>query len=384
MRLLDSFKFLNDEKKVNKTDYCSKNDKDDGILREKAFFKGSTIYNSLEENQHHDNMANNQSEMTTDKQHQKMVLAIKEFLTFLAESDNDKLDIYDIYYHLFMYIHKYNRLLYSQISIYVYEISEKDIDSVGTILSNIETIQKKSSESSLNQIIKEKILTECTLSEKEFEETKLDTDKALVKISDHISLAQQQYLLLKRSDEEYKDKFVSMSGNIQNELTRETNAQLITMVGIFTALAFIVFGGFSSLDNIFNSGVPLLKIIISTLVWCIGMMNIIFIFLYCVGKMTKLSFKANDDIKATVFQRYPVIFWTNEIMISMLLLALWAYYFLNRNVRVLQFLINFSGMNDVLLCIFSLVIIFGFIICTIRIIQQRTSVLFYNDKDLDE
>lgn len=375
------FKFFNRKVKVNKPDYYSNNDR---ILREKAIFKGTTIYNSLKEDQHHNSMDDNQSEMTTDKQHQKMVLAIKEFLSFLAESDNDKLDIYDIYYHLFMYIHKYERLLYSQISIYVYEISEKDIDSIGTILSNIETIQKKSNDNSQYQTIKEKILSECTLNEKEFEETKLDTDKALVKISDHISLAQQQYLLLKRSDEEYKEKFIIMSGNIQNELTRETNAQLITMVGIFTALAFIVFGGFSSLDNIFNSGVPLLKIVISTLVWCIGMMNIIFIFLYCVGKMTKLSFKANDDIKATVFQRYPVIFWTNEIMISMLLLALWAHYFLNRNVKVLKFLINISGMNDVLLCIISFVIIIIFIICTIIITQKKTNVLFFNNRDLDE
>ena len=45
-------------------------------------------------------------------------------------------------------------------------------------------------------------------------------------------------------------------------MSKEMNAQMITMVGIFTALAFLVFGSISSLDGIFEqNAIPLFKVI---------------------------------------------------------------------------------------------------------------------------
>mgnify|MGYP007007140284 CR=1 FL=1 len=39
--------------------------------------------------------------------------------------------------------------------------------------------------------------------------------------------------------------------DVEIRLTKEMNMQLISLIAIFTALSFIVFGGISSLDNIF-------------------------------------------------------------------------------------------------------------------------------------
>ncbi len=65
-------------------------------------------------------------------------------------------------------------------------------------------------------------------------------------------MAQTQYSGLKQTDEEYKRKFQNSITPFQKELMKDMNAQLLTMVSIFTALAFLVFGGISSLGSICN------------------------------------------------------------------------------------------------------------------------------------
>ena len=113
----------------------------------------------------------------------------------------------------------------------------------------------------------------------------------------------------------------------KEDMTKDVNNQLLTMVSIFTALAFLVFGGISSLDNIFSvHGVPLLKLMCVGAVWGLCILNLIFVFLFCVGKMTKLNFRSSDDPEATIFQKYPVIWWTDLMLMSILLLCLWGYY----------------------------------------------------------
>ena len=154
-----------------------------------------------------------------------------------------------------------------------------------------------------------------------------DTQKAVLKIWDHVNLAQQQYNALKQSDDEYKEKFEKLISSYKEDMTKDVNNQLLTMVSIFTALAFLVFGGISSLDNIFSvHGVPLLKLMCVGAVWGLCILNLIFVFLFCVGKMTKLNFRSSDDPEATIFQKYPVIWWTDLMLMSILLLCLWGYY----------------------------------------------------------
>ena len=69
--------------------------------------------------------------------------------------------------------------------------------------------------------------------------------------------------------------------DFKENLTKEMNEQLITLVSIFTALAFLLFGGISSLDNIF-SGIDktsILKLLMIGCIWGICLVNLIFVFL---------------------------------------------------------------------------------------------------------
>lgn len=118
-----------------------------------------------------------------------------------------------------------------------------------------------------------------------------------------ITLASQQYTMLKQSDTEHDEKFQKRITAYKEEMSKEMNTQMITMVGIFTALAFLIFGSISSLDGVFeNIDLPLFKVISIGLIWGICVSNMIFVFLYCIGKMTKLNFKANQSKKRTFFK----------------------------------------------------------------------------------
>lgn len=188
-----------------------------------------------------------------------------------------------------------------------------------------------------------------------------------MEIRDHAILASQQYRMLKDSDEEYDKKFRERISVIKEEMTKEMNAQMITMVGIFTALAFLIFGSISSLDGIFeNIEFPLFKVISIGLVWGLCVSNMIFVFLYCIGKMTGLNFKANQSPDASFYQRYPVVCWTDFLLVSLLAVSSWGWFIQHTNIE--QEIIDYTNREPK--CVFiigsvaiAVLIIAGCFIC---------------------
>lgn len=151
-------------------------------------------------------------------------------------------------------------------------------------------------------------------------------------------------------------------------MSKEMNSQLLTMIGIFTALAFLVFGGINSLDNVFSEGVPVLKLMVVGSVWGLCILNLVFVFLFCVGKMTKLKFSSTDDETASIFQKYPIVWWSNLILTSIMILCSWLYYLTKENVHT-WFGKIFHG-NPLWPTVIGTVIILG-VICVLGYILIR-------------
>lgn len=182
--------------------------------------------------------------------------------------------------------------------------------------------------------------------------------KVVLKMYDHVNLAKRQYNELKESDDDFEIKFKKSFQNHQIELTREMSNQLVTLVGIFTAIAFVVFGGISSLDNIFQSGmsdIPLLRLMILGIIWALCMTNLVYIFLFCVGKITKLSFKSSENPKDNLVKKYPIIFWSNYLFLGLLLILSWIYYLYKNN--YLRWLNNMANQNSLLITVIGFLII---------------------------
>ncbi len=276
---------------------------------------------------------------------QNMEEEIKKFFLILEKPNADfKPDI--AFDNLFNYIIKYERVLYSTISniIYARYDSSSKFDPAGTLLSNLDKLVKYSEDDN-NIFLKKKYLND---DEKEVVDS---TRKVILKIWDHVTLASHQYTMLKQTDEEYDEKFKKRIATYKEEMSKEMNAQMITMVSIFTALAFLIFGSISSLDGVFeNLDMPIFKVMSIGVVWGICVLNMIFVFLYCIGKMTKLNFKASERETASIFQKYPVVWWTNFVLLALLLVTSWGH--IVKQTAMGEWIINNMNCNPK--CIFIL------------------------------
>lgn len=163
--------------------------------------------------------------------------------------------------------------------------------------------------------------------------------RMIIRLRDYISLAKEQSDYVASMGEIYSAKIANdmatqiekKEQDIENEVRQqqeEQTSQLLTLVGIFTALAFLLFGSMESLSGVFKGmDAPLLKLLCTCVVWGLGVMNMVFIFLFCVSKLTGRNTIASVKApEATIFQKYPIVFWTNWVMVSLLIVFGWLYY----------------------------------------------------------
>lgn len=289
---------------------------------------------------------------------QDMQREMTAFFLLLRESNN-KFKVENAFHSLNQYISTYKRILYSTISFIVYDItnqdrsenSKTDRDQYGTLLSNIDTLLEYS-----DSVTKMDALKAATPNEQAKRNID-DTRKAVWKIWDHVNLARRQYDDLKQSDAEFKRRFNEQIRESKESMTKEMNSQLLTIVGIFTALAFVLFGGISSLQGILEGlqETHLLKLLILSCGWVLGMLNVLFVFLFCIGKMTKQNFKSTMSPNATFWQRYPVVCWTDFLFSALLLILSWLYYCTNRNGH--EWLNEFFQLHPVPVTIIGFVLI---------------------------
>lgn len=253
---------------------------------------------------------------------QAMQAAINDFFNHLVVK-HDEFSKKRAFEELQNYIIQYDRILYSPISNIIYSAYEnsREEELIGTLMSNLDALVSYSLDPDV--IARRKVALNEDIDRRVVDDTK----KAVLKIWDHVNLANQQYKVLKQTDDEYNEKFNRRISSYKDEMIKEMNAQLLTMVSIFTALAFLIFGGISSLDNIFSiDGIPIMKVLATGLIWGLCIFNLIFLFLFCVGKMTKLNFKSTNDPDATIFQKYPVVWWSDLLLLSLLVICLWLYF----------------------------------------------------------
>lgn len=201
-----------------------------------------------------------------------------------------------------------DRLMYSAISNYIFDKKEKELGIFETNLDSVlHYVEGKAAKNPKDERW-EKIF------------------KATLKFYDHSNLAvQQQKLVNKKRMDLEREVEVILTPKV-SEITKEMTQQLVGLIGIFTALSFIVFGGISSLDSIFGAVRGTLKdehsvlpVLIIAIAWALCMMNLLFGFMYFVIRITRLKKPVNEEATNLV-QRYPAVVLCNYVLVAMLVL----------------------------------------------------------------
>ena len=298
-----------------------------------------------------ENEVNDIEENSTAKRHIENMEKEMEKICEILFSEIGEFNAEDAFNKIHDYLKKYDRLLYAVISNIIFQnASENDFGRLQTNIDKLleyvwsENFQQKLEECSGNRNDRDRRY----LLEK--------TKKVILKIHDHVNLARRQFLILKGTDEDNKRKLEESLAPFKAEVTKDMSSQLITLVGIFTALAFLVFGEMSSLSIVFTNivEVSVFRLIIIGTVWALFLLNTIFVFMFCLQKFTNIDIRADKSADANIFQQYPIVWWSNLLILFVMTLSMWLYGCIHTNIgRILSIKIVLGSI--------LIIIIFGVI-----------------------
>ncbi|MCI9364707.1 MAG: hypothetical protein HFG17_10700 [Oscillospiraceae bacterium] len=236
-----------------------------------------------------------------------------------------------VYNMIEKYISQYKRWMYSDISGYLFNCQESVVSS---FISNLDQLQIYAHGKSNENMV-----------------------TAIDKLWDHSNLAQKQNASLHDSDETFKARFDKNLIPFKATFAHEMNMQFISLIAIFTALSFIVFGGISSLDNILSGAVniPILQLMIIGCIWSFFISNLVFVFMFFVSKLTHIPIKSCEEESAPLNRKYPLIIWYNFILLFILVVSCWLYYIDYSNSG--GWLLSFSHKHEIVSSIGGSIII---------------------------
>ncbi|MBS7217742.1 MAG: hypothetical protein KH032_10945 [[Clostridium] spiroforme] len=276
----------------------------------------------------------NQSQKVINKPNDSRQLAIRKICQKLATPGFDKEDVYK---DIKIYLAQHKRWLYSTVSNYLFSLNPQDR---ATYTSNMDILLSYVDELTIKN------------------EAEIKDIKACVeKLWDHSNLATAQTDNLHDSEDTFSRRFQKNLIPFKSEFAHEMNMQFISLIAIFTALSFIVFGGISSLDNIFNDAqkIPVLTLVIMGSIWSLFICNLIFVFMLFVSKFTKIPIKASEKEYSSLSEKYPFIVWCNYIFLLILSVASWIGYIDYSNSG--SWMLSFSKQHSILSCILGFVVI---------------------------
>ena len=282
--------------------------------------------------------------LNSDKLEQ-MSLEIKEICELLNKK-NKQFDCNDAFTKIIKYVQQYDRLLYGDISSYCFALTQEEMDNFnGNLIRMVIFTDSKDFSNTIEKIKENGIPQGADLCDK--------AKRIVLKIYDHVNLASAQINDLKKDDKDIEMKIDNQLQPVKSDIIKEMSGQLLSLVAIFTAVAFVVFGGFSSLSSIFsNINENPEKLIMVVSIWGIAICNVIYILMYSIGHLLKLN-QPTDKTASLI--PINLVKWTNLILCSIGAIAAWLY-FLDVN-KVSLWFVKYSQTNSKSVSIIGIVVI---------------------------
>lgn len=226
---------------------------------------------------------------------------LQENIFSLILNSPEDFDIKDWIKDFSKFAKEYKKLLYAKISSKI--IACEDNGVIENLTNNISTVIEAIKPKEKGVTAEDSII----LVDK-------DCYTLFLKFHDHCNLAMTQRSVYLKTENEFKEiasetkddvrksleeatteinKHVKASEQKINDAEKNITTQLITLVSIFTALSFVIFGGISVLDNLLQNvrALPVIKTLLIGDLWFICMANLFIIFTKLICVMTDRNFK---------------------------------------------------------------------------------------------
>lgn len=149
------------------------------------------------------------------------------------------------------------------------------------------------------------------------------------------------------------------------EKTNSTYSEFISILGIFSGIVLVYFGGTSILGNVLSNieNTFLLKSIAIAIIVGLIVLNTIFMFLYFLAKLIHENIaRTTEDLSYESFInrlkiKYPIVFYLNFFLLFLLIFdgIVWSIYAVNEEFNLLQIIIlYFQNINQKSLVIFGM------------------------------
>ncbi|WP_279006096.1 hypothetical protein [Thomasclavelia cocleata] len=235
------------------------------------------------------------------------------------------------------YLISNKRLLYSEFTSIIIGLNstENSDQNIGIIITNLENCISYSVEEDKN--------------------VSKSIQKTLIKLWDHANLASNQYNYFMTTDDAFlekvkpildskitdlKNEYESLSDEVKNAKTElecatdnakniknKITSDVIAMISMFVGIAFVMFGGMTLLNNLFDfSGmetIPLMELVCLGSLMGIIMIVIIYAFIIFVLKLTEKDIKNSQLINWVL-----IVFLSVLVFIFVITLSIWNNYFL--------------------------------------------------------
>lgn len=232
---------------------------------------------------------------------------------------------------LIEYYKENGRHQYSEVSAFLINIEEQDLDY---ILENLESIKANIQEYDIENSSNfyEKVLK--LEDHIKLESLRIDQLNQSKDLSNEINVKVSDF---KNDVREYEDKLNYMTKNING-----LNSQIISIIGIFSAIVITFFGGINFIEGVINSigEVSKYRFVFSIFITGFVMFNTIFMLLNSIAKLTGKNIRSkckhmNDGICSyecdkfilnCIKQKHPTIFWVNlNFIIGMIVITILYY-----------------------------------------------------------
>lgn len=212
------------------------------------------------------------------------------------------------------------RLLYSEFTNTIISCNVKNDQKVGIIISNLENCIEYSMNENNN--VSESI------------------KKTLIKLWDHANLASNQYNYFMTTDDAFlskinpilnskvgdlKTEYKTLSNEVESaksqlikvakdseDIKNKITSDFIAMISIFGGIAFVMFGGMTLLNNLFDFSdmqtIPLIEVVCLGSLMGIIMITIIYAFITFVLRLTEKEIKKSELINITMIVLVTILF----------------------------------------------------------------------------